>query len=73
MTTPRWDTHWEVSGRHPDKREPFDLFIGFFPTEALALSTKQTLIDQGYEHINIVPPRNPNPGPPITLSSYLKR
>lgn len=73
MTTPRYDTHWEVSGYHPDKREPFDLYINFFPTEARALEVKEELIRQGYEHINIVPPRNPNPGPPVTLSSYLKR
>lgn len=72
MTTPRWDTHWEVSGHHPDKREPFNVYINFFSTEALALACKEELIRLGYEHINIVPPRNPNHGPPVRLRSYLK-
>lgn len=58
MSTPRYDTHYEVSGYHPDKKEPFDFYINFFATEALALECKEKLITQGYEHINIVPPRN---------------
>lgn len=59
MATPRYDTHYEVSGYHPDKKEPFNLYINFFKTESLALECKQILESQGYEHINIVPPRNP--------------
>ncbi len=57
MASPRYDTHYEVSGFHPDKKEPFDFYINFFPTENLALECKQILEQQGYEHINIVPPR----------------
>lgn len=62
MATPRYDTHWEVSGHHPDKREPFDLYIGFYPTELAADQAVENLKRQGYEHINKIPPRGATAG-----------
>ncbi len=55
--TPRWNTHWEVSAIHPDKKEPFDTYINFFHSEAKAREVADNLKREGYEYINVTPPR----------------
>lgn len=62
MTSPRYDW-WQVQAIHPDKKEPFDVYINRFPTLAQAEAQKLELEKQGYENINIIEPdavrRNP--------------
>ena len=53
--SPRYDW-WSVQGIHPDKKDPYDVYINRFPTEAKANAMKASLMEQGYEHITITPP-----------------
>lgn len=55
MTSPRYDW-WQVQAIHPDKKDPFDLYINRFPTKAKAEAQKLELEKQGYQHINIIEP-----------------
>lgn len=57
MTTPRYATHWEVSGYDPDRPENYNLCIRFVATEKEALALKAEYLERGYEHVNIAPPR----------------
>lgn len=54
--TPSSRTHWRVEGIHPDKREPFNIFINFYRTKAKADEAKAEIERQGYEHVTIIPP-----------------
>jgi hypothetical protein len=49
-------THWRVEGTHPDKVDPFDVFINFYSTEERALIAKAEIERQGFEHVTITPP-----------------
>lgn len=55
MTTPRYDW-WQVQAIHPDKTEPFDIYVNRFPTEKRAREVMADLTRQGYEHINLIEP-----------------
>lgn len=55
MTSPRYDWY-QVQAIHPDKKEPFDVYINRFPTLAQAEAQKLELEKQGYENINIIEP-----------------
>lgn len=57
MTSPRFDW-WEVQAIHPDKKDPFDVYVNRFPKKEQAEAMKETLAQQGYEYINILPPRD---------------
>lgn len=54
--TQRWKTHYTVQAIHPDKKEPFDIYINYFTTLSLAKEAAAVLLDQGYDHITISPP-----------------
>ena len=51
-------TSWRLEGTHPDKREPYDVFINFYSTQSKAEEAKQEIERQGYEHCTITPPGN---------------
>lgn len=55
-------THWRLEGRHPDKKEPFDLFINFYTTQAKAQVAMQEIERQGFEHCHITAPAALNLG-----------
>lgn len=54
--TPRQGVMWEVNAHHPDKTEPHDFFCRFYHTEKEAEAKRQELANDGWEHINIIPP-----------------
>lgn len=47
---------WRLDGVHPDKVEPFDVYINFYSSEAKAAEAKVEIERQGYEHCHITPP-----------------
>jgi hypothetical protein len=56
MTSPRYGTHYTVQGIHPDKKDPFDRFINYYPTREKAVAAKAEIEQQGFEHVTITPP-----------------
>lgn len=68
MTSPKWNTHWEVSAWHPDKVDPFDVTIKFLRTSEEAEEFARSLREDGWQNINITPPENlTRPKVPVNL------
>ena len=55
---PNSKTSWRLEGTHPDKVEPFDVYINFYSTQAKAEEARLEIERQGYEHCHITPPGN---------------
>ena len=53
---PSSKTHWRVEGTHPNKVDPFDVFINFYSTKAKAEIAKAEIERQGFEYVTITPP-----------------